>query len=909
MSRTPAPTTPPASGAMLEAALIYAAQGYRILPLHTPRRDHAGTIIGCDCGAPRCDGDPKSNAWGKHPRIDAWQRDATTDPAILRGWWAKWPQAQIGLACGPDSGVWVLDIDGEAGEQSFLQMEAAHGPVPATRTIRTGSGGRQMYFRYPDTGKIGQRSGVFIKDSHIDVRGVGGQVVAPPSWNRNGAYTVCDDDEIVSAPEWLIRLCEPRDSVAPEQRGMWSAPPVGAEADATAKRLWAYLQKGCAELAAMGPNSGRNETLNRLAHRAAGLLAAAPVLNAAEVQEMILSAAIAAGLSPGEARGTLNSGWRSGDAKPWSLPDRAAPKGRGRPRVARDNLGAPVADSSPPEMPEPPPFEDADAPAGTPSGTPHAEEPRADAPRRAKKAPPRPETEPDGGKPPPGTNDAPRAGNGDGQGKAVPPGRSAPVAADGWEPVRLTDLGNARRLKDAHGSDFRSLLNGKNTADRQSWLVWKDGRWVYDDCRQINAWALHVPAMIRKEAEQIEGDDEESVALREAYEKWANKSESFNAQRALIGMAQGLPGVTINTSDLDSDPMLLNCKNGTLNLKDGSFRTHSRADCLTKQIRAVYDEDAECPQWLAFLDKIMGGDADMVQYLQVAVGYSLTGAIDSQCMFVMYGNGSNGKSTFIDTIKFMMNDYAGLAAAQTFAEKRDSQIPNDIAKLAGLRLVLASEPKAGSVLEESLIKQVTGDAQLTARYLNQEFFDFTPQFKVWMATNHKPIIKGTNYAIWRRVHLIPFEVTITNEEKIQGFDAILRGEVSGILRWAIEGLARWLDAGKKLHMPGKVADATAAYRAEMDRLGEFFDDCCDLTDKSATCPGTDLYRVYVAWSKDREEDPMSQRAFSQVLQERGYRQAPSRADGRRWQAIRLTRQPPPSATDRQQSYAGRWGRA
>jgi putative DNA primase/helicase len=304
----------------------------------------------------------------------------------------------------------------------------------------------------------------------------------------------------------------------------------------------------------------------------------------------------------------------------------------------------------------------------------------------------------------------------------------------------------------------------------------------------------------------------------------------------------------------------------------------------------------------------MGGDADMVEYLQKAVGYSLTGLTNNQCMFVMYGNGSNGKSTFIDVIKHMMNDYAGLAAAQTFAEKRDSQIPNDIAKLAGLRLVLSSEPKAGSVLEESLIKQATGDAQLTARYLNQEFFDFTPQFKLWMATNHKPIIKGTNHGIWRRVRLIPFEVTITDEEKIQGFDAILRGEVNGILRWAIEGLAKWLDAGCTLDTPGKVADATAAYRAEMDRLGEFFDDCCDLTDKSATCPGTDLYRVYVAWSKDREEDPMSQRAFSQVLQERGYRQAPSRADGRRWQAIRLTRQPPPSATDRQQSYANRWGR-
>lgn len=944
----------------LRWAMFWRSMGFRVLPLHTLRRDAEGRPIGCSCGAPRCDGDPDGRGWGKHPRIGAWQEKATTDEPTIRGWWSRWPEAQIGIACGPESGVWVLDVDGPDGAASLDKLIRENGALPDTLTIRTGSGGTHYFFRYPQDGrKIGQRgSTVGWRGSHIDVRGAGGQVVAPPAANRKGDYTILGYGEEgqqipdpADAPEWLIRLCVPASEAQPNpgaarptsdtpprpQTGGADGAPSGADAEeAMAKRLWSYLRSGAAALAAMAPNSGRNEALNRLAYRMAGLLAESPVLDVAEVQAVILDAARACGLTTGEAHNTLMSGWRGGAAKPWRLPDRDAPRGRGRPRVARDNLGDPVGpDVPPPTDDDAPPYARLNRP-GTGA--------RGSAPRNSPQSAQNGPWRPDGGEgyadnPPPqdearraaggpgnaSQGRAPGAGGGDGGGAgakrqrdttgrdagddAPPPEDEPRGGGDGgeWEPLRLTDYGNARRLVLRYGRDFRAILDGKGTGDRMSWMLWRDGRWQYDQTRQMAAWAAKVPTLIRMEAADIEGDSEEAAELRESYEKWANKSESYSAQKAILQMTQGIPGVTVHQSKFDGNPMLLNCRNGTLDLEIGRLYPHNRTDYQTKQIRASYDENAQCPVWRKFLHRIMGGDEEMIRYLQAAVGYSLTGSTVNQCMFVMYGNGSNGKSTFIDTIKHVLADYAGLAAPQTFAEKRDSQVPNDVAKLAGLRLVLASEPKAGSVLEESLIKQATGDAELSARFLNQEFFDFTPQFKVWMATNHKPIIKGSNNGIWRRVRLIPFEETITDAEKDSDLPAALRAEADGILAWAVEGLAIWMDNGRRLPTPAKVAEATAQYRAEMDRLAEFFSDCCDLSDKTASASKTDVYRVYVHWSREREEDPISQRAFTQVLGERGYREHADHSTGRRWAGIRLTRTPPPSATDRRGNSGGGWG--
>ena len=909
--------SPGAAPVMQEWALYWASLGFRVIPLHAVRRDAAGTPIGCSCRRPRCDGDPDGRGWGKHPIYDEWQKDAANTDEWVNEQWGRNPHAQIGIATGAGSGLWVLDLDGPEGIANLAKLEQQHGPLPATMLVLTGSGGQHMYWRYPADGRrMGQRAGVGWHGSHIDVRGEGGQVVAAPCANRNGTYRIEGDCPIADAPEWLLTLCAPREDAAkapydPEAARAWSAP--GENADAQAKRLWAYLASGAAALAAT-PAGRRNDELNRLAYRAGGLHAAAPgLLSADDAQAMILDAARRAGLGTHEAVDTMTSGWRGGAAKPWTLPDRDAPRGRGRPKVARDNLGHAVNES--PIPPEPPPHEDGDAPPPPPSNppgdaegrhTPHPDNGEAwrasGGPGNASRPPPPPRdtgnTPPpphwDTRNPPPPSDSAPppEAGSGGGEGD--------------WEPLRLTDLGNARRLKNKHGANFRAMLNGKNTGDKMSWLIWEgDGRWKYDDQRRIWRMAAEVPRMVRQEAERIEGDDDEAEEMREAYEKWANKSESSNAQRGLLTLAQGLPGVTINPSMLDGDPMLLNCRNGTLDLKSGILRPHKREDYQTKMIRASYDENADCPAWIKFLTRIMGGDLEMVNYLQMAIGYSLTGLTSCQCMFVMYGTGSNGKSTFIDTIKYVLADYAGLAAPQTFAEKRDGQVPNDIAKLAGLRIVLASEPKAGAVLEESLVKQATGDAELTARFLNQEFFDFTPQFKLWMATNHKPTIKGSNEGIWRRIRLIPFEETIGDDEKNPNLPAELRDEADGIMRWALEGLARWLDNGRVLTSPAKVRAATDEYRVEMDRLADFFTDCCDLTDKEATTLNTDLYRVYVAWSREREEDPMSQRAFFQVVQERKFRQHPSHDHGRRWVGIRLKRQPPPSATDRK--WGGGWG--
>jgi putative DNA primase/helicase len=281
----------------------------------------------------------------------------------------------------------------------------------------------------------------------------------------------------------------------------------------------------------------------------------------------------------------------------------------------------------------------------------------------------------------------------------------------------------------------------------------------------------------------------------------------------------------------------------------------------------AYDESATCPLWISFLQKVTQDNGDLIKFLQKAVGYSLTGSIREQCFFLLHGTGENGKSTFIKTVGSLLSEYASATRIETLMVKRGDSIPNDIARLAGLRFVSALESEGGKRLAESLVKQLTGGDTVVARFLHREFFEFEPTFKLWLGVNHKPKIVGTDWAIWRRVKMIPFETKITDDEKDLDFGEKLKGELRGILRWAMDGCALWLKDGLKA--PEAVKSATQNYRNEMDAIGNFINECCDL-DPDVEASKSELYKAYMEWAKGGGEWILSKNEFGTRMLERGF---------------------------------------
>jgi putative DNA primase/helicase len=444
---------------------------------------------------------------------------------------------------------------------------------------------------------------------------------------------------------------------------------------------------------------------------------------------------------------------------------------------------------------------------------------------------------------------------------------------------QLTDLGNACRLVTAYGDNFKCIPGGK--AD--GYLTWTGKRWEWDQTRQVERWAQTVP-------QKIGVNPRTGKPYAQKWYDWANTTESASAQYGMLKLVRSREEVAIPMSRLDQDPYLLNMQNGTVHLKNGTVKPHDRADLCTKLATAGLRKNAECPTWFAFLKRIFQNDPEMIPYLQECVGYWLTGETSEQCMWIFYGGGSNGKSKFIDTIRHIMGDYARVTSPSTFMEKRDGSIPNDLAALAGVRLACASESKRGAVFDEGMVKSCTGDATITARFLNQEFFEFMPIFKVILSTNHRPKIKGTDNGIWRRVRLVPFMETIKDEEKDPNLLDKLIKEADGILAWALIGLERWQQRGHLLTPPSVMA-AVSEYRRDMDYLAEFFDDRCSLEDKRAETDNDQLYLSYCEWAQEKGEDPITHRGLSLLLKERGFQQGGSRKEGRKWIGITLIQQP------------------
>jgi putative DNA primase/helicase len=437
---------------------------------------------------------------------------------------------------------------------------------------------------------------------------------------------------------------------------------------------------------------------------------------------------------------------------------------------------------------------------------------------------------------------------------------------------KLTDLGNAERLVHHFGDRIRYCHAWKK------WLIWDGVRWVVDQRGQIQQLAKKVVRKIYRETESATYPEN-----RQAIAKHALASESDQRISAMIALAQS--EVSITPDMLNGYPWHLNCLNGTVDLRTGHLLPHQMEHFITKLAPVSYDPKATCPRWLEFLRRIMDGNNQLIDFLQRAVGYALTGETSEQCFFIFYGSGANGKSTFLQAMSYVLGDYSMSTPTETLLVKRRGAIPNDVARLKGARFVVACEADAEQRLAESLIKQMTGGDTISARFLHQEWFDFEPSHKVFFGTNHKPVIKGTDYAIWRRIRLVPFEITIPEGERDKSLPEKLKEEAAGILAWAVQGCLKWQRQG--LGVSEEVKAATDNYREEMDVLGEFLKDRCRQSPDSRVS-SKNLFEAYTAWCEENGQEPVGQRAFVSALKEKGFNRSRLGSGGvRGWIGIEL----------------------
>jgi putative DNA primase/helicase len=436
----------------------------------------------------------------------------------------------------------------------------------------------------------------------------------------------------------------------------------------------------------------------------------------------------------------------------------------------------------------------------------------------------------------------------------------------------FTDMENAKRFAAEHGAEVRYLSRWRR------WLVWDGRRWRDDDTAGVQSRAKATVAKASLGVCAI-GDEDK----RNKMKRLALASQRAGRINGLIELARSEPGISITPDQLDADPWLLNVENGTLDLRTGELHAHNPAALITKLAPVTYNAEATCPLWEAFLKRIMAGNDALIRYVQKVIGYALTGDAREQCFFILHGTGANGKSTLTTAVANAVGGYAQHTPTQTLLVKRGDGIPNDVARLHGARLVTAAEAECQSQLAEALVKQLTGGDKVTARFLHGEFFEFVPTFKVFLAVNHKPDIRGTDHAIWRRVRLIPFDVTIPDGQQDKGLPGKLEAERQGILRWAVEGCLAWQREG--LETPEAVKLATADYHDEMDVVGAFIDQRC-IRDSEAETETGRLYDRYAAGCKVQGDKPMSRAEFGARLAEKGF--TPYRTKkGRGWRGLGL----------------------
>ncbi len=440
--------------------------------------------------------------------------------------------------------------------------------------------------------------------------------------------------------------------------------------------------------------------------------------------------------------------------------------------------------------------------------------------------------------------------------------RSKPLAAvtrpiaEGYQSFSFTDQGNTELFI----AEYKDKLRYDH--GRKRWLVWR-GQW-WEQAKGGEIQRLNMALIKKREKWARALLDGKEVG---AHLKWINQTKSGRHLDEIVNRARNFLPIAVDGDAWDSDPMLFAVTNGVIDLRDGTLRDGKPEDLITLHSPVAYDAEAQCPTWDQFLVDVFLDRKDLINFIIKALGYSLTGSTTEQCFFILHQEGSNGKSTFLNIVGHIMGDYARSTPSETLTAKKSSGPRNDIARLAGSRFVSSVETSLQEEAAEELLKRITGTDVVVARFLNNEFFEFRPQFKIWMACNHQPVIKGADAAIWRRIHNIPFDRHFAAHERDKAMGEKLQAEASGILASFVRGCLAWQQ--DRLEPPESVRSATEEYQRQSNPLTDFIDERCALAPDS-TVSKEDLHGAYLAYCSTYREKPLSKRQFGIYMKAKGF---------------------------------------
>lgn len=425
-------------------------------------------------------------------------------------------------------------------------------------------------------------------------------------------------------------------------------------------------------------------------------------------------------------------------------------------------------------------------------------------------------------------------------------------------PRSWDDQGRGLRMRD----QFATVL--KFNAVDKKWFFFNGSYWQEDIGNQrVELAAERVANSIKKEKPELSFSTktDEDKAMNEWY-RFQKDSRSHMAKMHMIDEFKKY--VIVKHGEFDKEDMLLNTESGYVDLSNGELHDHEIDKNFSHQTLAEYSDNVDAPLWEKFLNQIFNSDEELIHYVQKAIGYSFTGSVDEQCLFILNGRGRNGKSVFSNVISDVAGNYAKQMNVQTIVAKKNQSgsANSDIARLEGARIVTSSELNEGDRFDESLVKQLTGGDKILARFLYGSEFEYKPKFKIWMATNHLPIIRGTDDGIWRRIKIIPFNIQIPKEKVDKKLEYKLKAEYTGILNWIVQGAIMWQQEG--LEDPEAVKQVIETYRAEMDPLDAFLEECCT-TGQNYSIKAREMYDAYHEWAKESEEYKMSLNKFGREM--------------------------------------------
>ena len=429
------------------------------------------------------------------------------------------------------------------------------------------------------------------------------------------------------------------------------------------------------------------------------------------------------------------------------------------------------------------------------------------------------------------------------------------------------DTGNADRFTDIFKD--RALYSYTN----KGWYLYDGKRWVFDTLGRINDYFEQSVVVLKKqgfpmdklEGEFLEDYEKRIKKMKTAFEKHLNYSRSNRG--TVAGIKQAMYKNSIDISEFNSNDMLINLENSVYDMVSGMNIPHDASFKFTKKANVNYDESKKCPRWEQFLLEIFEGDTELIKWIQKALGYSLTGLTTEQVIFILNGNGKNGKSVFMDVVSHIFGDYRANIQPDSLMVRQSQGANSDIARLKDARFVTTVESNDGMRFNEGLVKQLTSGDTVTARFLHANEFEFTPKFKLWMATNHRPIIRGTDKGIWRRIRLIPFTREFTDEEVDPDLTSKLLAESDGILQWMLKGLEMWQK--ERLGMCSKILMANKEYRQEMDVVSTFLDECVS-NNLGKEVKAAELYQHYKNYCAQNGFFVLTSTKFGREMDNKGY---------------------------------------